>query len=143
MALLRFGTRFTTPVTALSRKPGRIDLFCVGTDNQMYSAWRDEVSGAFDNYTWHGLRGNFASRPPVVGSANGIHLFCVGTDNNMYYQHWNGHNWKTSWLNLGGDFITAPWAISGGLTRIDVFCKGRDGQVYHLSWRDVDDPDLT
>src|SRR5688572_10848446 len=43
-----------TKVTGVSRFPGRLDLFAVGTDHKVYTAFLDEGLDGSGTMTWHG-----------------------------------------------------------------------------------------
>src|ERR1700739_5134622 len=69
--------------------------------------------------------------------ANRLDIFAVGTDGAMYHKDWDGTQWQPVypvWENLGGDFLSAPWAVSWGTNRLDVFAIGTDQGMYHKAW---------
>jgi hypothetical protein len=86
----------------------RLDIFGLGTDNQMYhkawdgSNWQPSVTG------WEALGGVFNSPPSAVSwGANRLDIFGLGTDNQMFHKAWDGSNWQpsaTGWEALGGVF---------------------------------------
>jgi hypothetical protein len=86
----------------------RLDIFGLGTDNQMFhkawdgNAWRPSPTG------WEPLGGKFDS-PPAVASwgSNRLDIFGLGTDNQMFHKAWDGNAWRpspTDWEPLGGVF---------------------------------------
>jgi len=86
--------------------PNRLDIFGLGTDNQMFhkawnGAWHPSPTG------WEPLGGVFNS-PPAVASwgPNRLDIFGLGTDNQMFHKAWNGawHPSPTDWEPLGGVF---------------------------------------
>jgi len=54
----------------------------------------------------------------------------------MYHKAWMGNHWhpSTGWQPLGGEFGTAPAAVSWGPNRLDVFAVGGDEQMYQKTW---------
>jgi hypothetical protein len=116
----------------------RIDIFGLGTDNQMYhKAW--DGNEWFPSPTdWEPLGGVFNSPPSVVSwSANRIDIFGLGTDNQLYHKAWDGNEWlpsQTDWEPLGGIFHSAPAAVSWSANRIDIFGLGTDDGMYHKAW---------
>jgi hypothetical protein len=67
--------------------PNRLDMFGLGTDNQLYhQAWSDGVWGG-----WEGLGGALTSAPAVVsGGRDRADIFALGLDTGMYHQAWDG-----------------------------------------------------
>ena len=84
----------------------RLDIFALGTDNQMFhkawdGAWHPSVTA------WEPLGGVFASPPSVVSWGNNrLDIFALGTDNQMFHKAWDGawHPSVTAWEPLGGVF---------------------------------------
>merc|ERR1711939_691882 len=122
----------------------RLDLFGLGTDNQVYhkfwdakdgSVWRPSARG------WEALGGTFTDSPTAVSwGPSRLDLFGLGTDNQVYHKSWDakdGRVWRPSiqnWETLGGTFTDSPTAVSWGPSRLDLFGLGTDNQVYHKSW---------
>jgi hypothetical protein len=86
-----------TPVTAVSKNAGQIDLFAVGGPDGgdgfggVYTAWWNAAEG------WQGWSrvgsGAFAQRTPVTAVSKNpgeIDLFAVGGDGRVYTAGWNG-----------------------------------------------------
>jgi hypothetical protein len=114
----------------------RLDIFGLGTDNQMYhkawdGSWYPSQTG------WEGLGGKFNSPPTVVSwGPNRLDIFALGTDDQMYHKAWNG-SWypsQTGWEALGGKFNSPPAVVSWGPNRLDIFALGTDDQMYHKAW---------
>jgi hypothetical protein len=109
----------------VSWDPNRLDIFGLGTDNQMYhkywngSAWGPSVTG------WEALGGIFGSAPAVVSwGANRLDIFGLGTNNSMFHKAWNGSAWlpsPTGWEALGGIFDLAPVGDSRNLSLSEQF----------------------
>jgi hypothetical protein len=83
-----------TPIAAVSKNPGQIDLFAIGGDGGAYTAWWN----AEDDWTgWKRVgSGIFAQQTPITAvskSSGEIDLFAVGEDGRVYTAWWNG-NWN-------------------------------------------------
>lgn len=83
-----------TAIAVASWGSNRLDIFGLGTDNQMYhKAWNGHawLPSATD---WELLGGAFNS-PPAVASwgTNRLDIFGLGTDDQMYHKAWNGNAW--------------------------------------------------
>jgi hypothetical protein len=125
-------------IAATSWGANRLDIFGLGTENQMYhkawdgTAWLPSPTG------WEALGGVFDSPPAVVSwGANRLDIFGLGTDNQMYQKTWNGTAWlpsPTGWQPLGGVFDSPPAVVSWGANRLDIFGLGTDNQMYHKAW---------
>ncbi|WP_404392714.1 hypothetical protein [Humibacillus xanthopallidus] len=123
-----------TPVVAISARPGEIDVFAVGQDGRVYTAWFHPPQG------WQGWQpvphGTFAQGTPVavVSDQPGwLDLFAVGQDGRVYTawfhppQGWQG--WQPV---LHGTFAqgTPVAAISARPGQIDLFAVGQDERVW-------------
>ena len=92
-----------SPVTAIARYSNHLDLFTIGTDNKIYTAWWDESSG------WHGWinLSNGVGQPggqvaAVARYANQIDLFTVVSNGLVYTTWWNSATgWASGWYALG------------------------------------------
>ena len=95
-------------LAAVSWDVNRLDIFGLGTNNEMFhkawdgSAWRPSPTA------WEPLGGGFSS-PPSVDSwgRNRLDIFGLGTNNEMFHKAWNGSVWlpsPTNWEALGGVF---------------------------------------
>ena len=87
----------------------RLDIFGLGTDNQMFhkawdGQWHPSQTG------WEALGGVFNSPPEAVAwGPNRLDIFGLGTDNQMFHKAWTGSQWhpsQTGWEALGGVFNT-------------------------------------
>jgi LysM repeat protein len=125
-------------IAAVAWGPNRLDVFGLGTDNQMFhkawdgSAWRPSPTD------WEPLGGRFTSPPTVVAWApNRLDIFGLGTDRGMYHKWWDGSAWgpsPTDWEPLGGVFNSPPAVTAWGPNRLDVFGLGTDNQMFHKAW---------
>ncbi|KAH7122343.1 hypothetical protein B0J11DRAFT_463994 [Dendryphion nanum] len=131
------GGVFTSPPAVVSWGAGRIDIFGLGTNNQMlHKAW--DGSWHPSQTSWEALGGIFTSPPAVVSCGAGrIDIFALGTDNQMFHKAWDGSYWlpsQTEWEALGGIFTSPPAVVSCGAGRIDIFALGTDNQMFHKAW---------
>ena len=114
---------------------GRLELFLVGLDNQVYHNW--QTSPNTDTWSgWYllGPSAQTATSLVVEQNANGaLEVFALGTDEYIY------HNYQTdNWI--GWSQIPGGWqgkALSAGRNadgRLELFLVGLDNQVYH-NWQ--------
>jgi hypothetical protein len=115
-----------------SNSDGRLELFYVGTDANLYHNWQTTPNGG-----WLGQRpfGGAAKKIAIGSNSNGrLELFYIGTDNNLY------HNWQTT--PNGGWFGQRPFGgaakeLAIGLNsdgRLELFYVGTDDNLYH-NWQ--------
>ncbi len=132
------GGVFDSPPAVASWGVNRLDIFGLGTNNEMYhkawngSEWLPSMTG------WEALGGTFDSPPAVAAwAADRLDIFGLGTDNQMYHKTWKGSEWLpavTAWDALGGVFDSAPAVASWGGNRLDIVGLGTDNQMYHKAW---------
>jgi hypothetical protein len=137
----------TGSIAVTSRSAGNLDLFAVGEDGVVYTAWWYE-GGDWSAVTadWRALGGSFPPGAPISAIAkapNGIDLFITGNDGRVYTAWWyEGLEWSSindgNWRAIGGSFPSgAPvTAISKSPTSIDLFSIGNDGRVYTEWWNE-------
>ena len=81
----------TSPVSALSWRSNRIDLFVTGTGNDVEHKW-------WNGQEWGGWEslGGIATSPvsAVSWGSNRIDLFVKGTGNAVEHNWWNGQQWN-------------------------------------------------
>ena len=142
-------------VSVASWASDRLDIFGLGTDNQMYHKAWDGNNWLPSVTDWEPLGGVFNSPPAVISWANDrLDIFALGADNQMYHKAWDGVNWLpsvTGWEPLGGVFNPGiqqfPWAVilcrfKGGQGDANIeqfirqsFAPGSGGLVKY--WRDI------
>jgi hypothetical protein len=135
-------------VAAITRSRNEIDLFAVGDDGRVYTAWwRDGDGWSSADGRWDSIGGDFAASAPVAAitrSRNDIDLFAVGDDGRVYTAWWrDGDGWSSGdgrWDSIGGDLPDgAPLtAISRSRDAIDLFAVARDARVSTAWWREGD-----
>jgi hypothetical protein len=105
------GVFASVPAIVESGSPlDRVDVFALGTDNQMYHRSKSYFGG-WDS-GWEALGGTFTSAPAtdwvyLGNNISGVHVVATGTDNQMYHKYFDGSTWRpsqTGWEGLGGNF---------------------------------------
>ena len=129
-----------SPVTAISRYSGHLDLFTVGTDNRVYSCWWDAGSGW---HPWFPI-GNLQCRPGstvnvVSRYTDHLDLFTTASDGRVMSTWWHeGAGWADWFHVMGG--VAANGATVTAIARypfhLDVFTVGTDNRVYSCWWDD-------
>jgi hypothetical protein len=127
-----------SPVTAVARYPGHLDLFTVGSDSRVYSSWWDNGSG------WHGWFsiGELECRPGstvnvVSRSSDHLDLFTTAADGRIMSSWWDASTGWSPWFQVEGG-VAAPGATVTAIARypshLDLFTVGTDNQVYSCWW---------
>ncbi|MGH8897485.1 MAG: hypothetical protein ACRDZ4_10775 [Egibacteraceae bacterium] len=136
-----------TPIAALSRNRDQIDLFAVGLDGGVYSAWWN----CYPWYGWFRIGGRvFPQQTSIAALSRNrrqIDLFAVGDDGGVYRAWWNGKPWWNNpwrksnpwhdWSRVGGRVFpegTPMAALSRKPDQMDLFAVGGDGGVCSASW---------
>ncbi len=139
------------PQSALSRKPGGIDVFARWTNNAIHTAtWQGGWKGwwrlgpakpsPFD------MRAGYGMSPPTAVSrtADTIDVFLRQLDDSIAATTWTGSNW-TPWRRLdGGKGLSAVAAIRRDDTSHDVLVRGLDARAWHTTMQaTADGPSCT
>jgi IgA Peptidase M64 len=127
-----------SPVTAVARTSGHLDVFTVGTDNRVYTAWWD----AADGWSIWGPVGNLLCRPgstvsAVSRTADRLDLFTTASDGRTMSTHWSSAGGWAAWYQLQGGVAAASapiTAIARDASHLDVFTVGTDNRVYTARW---------
>jgi hypothetical protein len=127
-----------SPVTAVARTPGHLDVFTVGTDNHVYTAWWD----ASDGWSAWGRIGSLLCRPGssvnvVARSADRLDLFTTASNGRTMSTHWDSSTGWASWFQVqGGVSATAApvTVIARNPTHMDIFTVGADNRVNTAWW---------
>jgi hypothetical protein len=108
------GGVFHSPPAAVSWGANRLDIFGLGTDNQMYHKSWDGFQWGPSTTGWEALGGVFNSAPAVVSWApNRLDVFALGTDNQMYHKYWDGTKWGPSQTGVRKSvFFKTPFLFS-------------------------------
>ena len=127
-----------SPITAIDRYAGHLDLFTVGTDNRVYSAWWDVSSG------WHGWFpiGSLQCRPGstvnvVSRYSDHLDLFTTASDGRTMSTWWDARTGWAEWFHVQGG-VAASGATVTAVARypshLDLFTVGTDNRVYSAWW---------
>ena len=127
-----------SPITAVARYAGHLDLFTVGTDNRVYSAWWDVSSG------WHGwftigtlICRSGATVNVVSRYSDHIDLFTTASDGRIMSTWWDSRTGWAGWFQISGGVAAAGAAVTA-IARypfhLDVFTVGTDNRVYSTWW---------
>ena len=128
------GVELTSAPSAISRAPGRIDVFYRGPNNHLWTSW-------WEGGPWWSapkdLGGEIlTSAPSAVSRAPGrIDVFYLGPNNHLWTSWWDqGPGWSAP-KDLGGETLTsAPTAVSRAPGRIDVFYRGTNKHLWTSWW---------
>jgi hypothetical protein len=127
-----------SPITAIARYAGHLDIFTVGTDNRVYTAWWDASSGW---HTW-GVLGTLVCRPGstvnvVCRYTDHIDLFTTASDGKIMSTWWDVRTGWAGWFQVSGG-VAAPGATVTAIARypfhLDLFTIGTDNRVYSTWW---------
>jgi hypothetical protein len=127
-----------SPVTAIARYAGHLDLFTVGTDGRVYSVWWDGATG-WSNWF---IIGSIVCRPGstvnvVVRYTDHIDLFTTASDGRVMSAWWDVRTGWSDWFQVSGG-VAAAGATVTAIARypfhLDVFTVGTDNRVYSCWW---------
>jgi hypothetical protein len=130
-----------TSVFGVSRGPDKLDIFCVGTDLQVYTAaWQ---AGDTNWRGWWPI-GHFKVAPntsvyAVSRSLDYLDIFAVGEDGGIYSAAWQPGfaRWHGWWRILGGAVApnTIVTAVASSRDHLDIFAVGTDHHIYTAAWQ--------
>jgi hypothetical protein len=127
-----------SPVTAVARYAGHLDLFTVGADNRVCGSWWDVDSG------WHAWQpiGNLQCLPGstvnvVSRYSDHFALFTTASDGRVMSIWWDAASGWGSWFQVQGG-VAAAGATVTAIARypfhLDVFTIGTDNRVQSCWW---------
>ncbi|MGR4880788.1 hypothetical protein ACIPUC_15485 [Streptomyces sp. LARHCF249] len=124
-------------VAAVSNADGRLELFTIGGDGQLYHKWQ-QSPGADWFGGWESLGGTDLVGVAAGRNADGrLEVFVTG-GNGRVYDKWQtsaGGGWSAGWGDLGGSGTSSAVAVGRNDDgRLEVFTVGGDGQLYH-TWQ--------
>lgn len=129
-----------SPVTAVARYSGHLDLFTVGTDNRVYSAWWSS-SGGWSN--WFQL-GTLVARAGATVNvlaryADHLDVFTTAADGRIMSIWWDVRTGWSGWFQVSGG-VAAAGATVTAIARypfhLDLFTIGTDNRVWSCWWDD-------
>lgn len=131
-------------VAVVARAPTALDLFVLGTDNQVWSTfWTDADGWAHD---WFPLPGRAVfnhekQQVAAISRAPGcLDLFVIGDDNCVWSTFWTDlYGWHPDWFPLPGQarfdhLHQRIAAISRAHGNLDLFLIGFDNRVWTTFW---------
>jgi hypothetical protein len=128
-----------SPVTAVHRYAGHLDLFTVGTDNRVWSCWWDAATGWSSWFRVGTLVARAGSTVTVVSRYDDhLDLFTTASDGRTMSTWWNARTgWAADWFHvLGG--VAANGATVTAVARypfhLDLFTVGTDNRVWSCWW---------
>jgi hypothetical protein len=129
-------------VGGVARTPSNLDLFVLGGDGGVQSAYWDATAGWGD---WFRIDAgaDFPSGNTVTVVArtpSNLDLFVVGTDGGVYTTYWDASGWG-EWFRIGagaGDFPSGSTVTGVARTpsNLDLFVVANNGGVYSSYWQD-------
>jgi len=125
-----------SPVVARNAD-GRIEVFAVGSDTQLYHKWEYDSNG--DWSSWVSLGGSWPGQPAIGMNTDGrLEIFIVGNQGQSGATLF--HAWQTSpgsdlswsnWTALAGDWPAGTPAVTRNLAGgLQVFMRGLDSNLY-------------
>ena len=129
-----------SPVTAIARYSGHLDVFTVGTDNRVYSAWWDASTGWSAWFTIGSLQCRPGSTVNVVARyADHLDLFTTAPDGRIMSTWWDARTGWAEWFQVQGG-VAAVGSTVTVIARypfhLDLFAIGTDNRVYSCWWDD-------
>ncbi|MET0981314.1 MAG: matrixin family metalloprotease [Telluria sp.] len=134
----------TQQIAAVSRAPGKLDLFVIGFDSRVWSTYWNEAAGWRPD--WFPLPGattfhRAKQRVSVVSRApDHLDLFAIGFDNRVRSTYWSeATGWSADWFLLPGaasfDHTQQQIsAVSRAPGNLDLFVIGFDNYVWSTFW---------
>ena len=112
---------------------GRVMLFTIGGDGQVYGRYQVQVGGGWNPDGWGLMGGVDVQQVVSARNADGrLELFARFGDGRAYHR-WqvvpNG-GWSPGWSLLGGTDLRELGLVLRGDGRLDLFAVGGDGLVY-------------
>jgi hypothetical protein len=128
-----------SPVTSVSRYDGHLDVFTVGLDNRVWSAWWDASSGWAN---WFHI-GSLVCRPGSTVTAvsrynDHLDLFTTASDGRAMSTWWDARTgWASDWFQVSAGMASTGatvTAIARYPFHLDVFTVATTGQVASTWW---------
>ncbi len=128
-----------SPVTAVHRHAGHLDVFTVGTDNRIWSAWWDRSGGWSGWFRVGSLLARPGSTVTVVSRYDDqLDLFTTASDGRIMSTWWTaGGGWAQDWFHVSGGYAangSTVTAVARYPHHLDVFAVGTDNRVWSTWW---------
>ncbi len=128
-----------TDLAIAMNNDGRLQVFVVGTNNQLYFKTQSTPNSDTWSTAWTSLGGGVKAdtSPAVARNSDGrLQVFVIGTNNQLYYKTQsapNSNTWSTAWTSLGGGIIadTSPAVTRNNDGRLQVFIVGTNNQLQY------------
>ena len=131
-------------VSPIARFPQHLDLFVVGFNGGIYSAWWDQNANNARWNPWFRIGPDWANVPSgsvvtaIARKPDQIDLFVVGHNGGIYSTWWNpndGWEGNHNWFRIGPDWANVPTnsvvtAVARNPDQIDLFVVGHNGGIY-------------
>lgn len=126
-------------VTAVSRDPGRLDIFAVSASGDVQTASRLHDWGGW----WSIAGGKAPAGAPVAAVSRDpdkLDVFVVQNDGGIYHAAWDQHvaggAWRGWWRigDLKGKPASVVAAVSRGPGKLDVFAVDENHRVWTTAW---------
>jgi len=91
------------PVASVARKPGQLDIWAVGNDGNVWSAYWSESSGWSVWFSLGAPPARFAAKAPIAAVARmpgQLDLFAVAKDGNVWSLAWSETSGWGGWFQL-------------------------------------------
>jgi hypothetical protein len=124
-----------TDLAIAMNNDGRLQVFVVGTNNQLYYKTQSAPNSDTWSTAWTSLGGGLRANTDPIGIANNdgrLQVFVVGTNNQLYYKTQSSPNsstWSLAWTSLGGGLRdnSNPAVVPNVDGRLDAFVVGPIG----------------
>ena len=131
--------RANTDPIGIANNDGRLQVFVVGTNNQLYYKTQSAPNSDTWATAWTSLGGGIKAdtSPAVARNSDGrLQVFVVSTNNQLQYLAYTAagsSTWSSAWTSLGGGLRanTDPIAIANNDGRLQVFIVGTNNQLYY------------
>jgi hypothetical protein len=126
------GLRANTDPIGIANSDGRLQVFVVGTNNQLYYKTQSSPNSNTWSPAWTSLGGGIKAdtSPAVARNSDGrLQVFVVGTNNALFYKTQsspNSNTWSSAWTSLGGGLRdnSDPAVVPNADSRLDAFVAG-------------------
>jgi predicted acylesterase/phospholipase RssA len=135
-------------VTAVSRSPGQIDVFTVGTDGRMYTAAWNAQDRQWRG--WWAIEGLVTAAGTHIAAVsrhlNYLDIFVADAQGRTMTAYWAAEIGWNGWFHVQGGLTLVPQgsrtalecgyvtAVSRSTDKLDIFTTGTDWRVYTAAW---------
>jgi len=130
-------------LSAVARFPNHLDVFAVGNDGRVYSAFWHEGQNWSGFFSIGGFFPAGAVLSAVARVPEQLDVFVIGNDGRVWTSWWHDGqaSWSgaaDNWMGIGGFFPAGGsiHAVARLTNHLDVFVLGNDGRVYTAWWHE-------